>query len=77
MEKCKVAETRRKMEFAKSSASVKVNIPILEKIITLRHKAAQLLGYKNHADFQLIVKMAKDSKTVFDFLNGELCKYKV
>lgn len=38
------------------------------KIVTLRAERAQLLGYKTHADYTLERRMAKDLKTVDDFL---------
>lgn len=44
------------------------NIEILKKIIALREENAKLLGYENHAAYRLEVKMAKDSKTVFEFM---------
>ena len=45
------------------------NAPTLEKIANLRRQAAQLLGYNNHAEYVLEVKMAKTPGTVFDFLS--------
>ncbi len=44
------------------------NAPILEKVANLRRQAAQLLGYNNHAEYILEVKMAKTPKAVMDFL---------
>jgi peptidyl-dipeptidase Dcp len=40
----------------------------LLRIVDLRIKRAQLLGYKTHADFALEESMAKKSATVYDFL---------
>lgn len=45
------------------------NVAILKQILAFRNENAHLLGYRTHAEFQLEVKMAKNSKTVFEFLN--------
>ncbi len=44
------------------------NKKTLLRIVDLRVKRAQLLGYKTHADFALEESMAKNSTTVYDFL---------
>ncbi len=44
------------------------NKEILSKIVTLRVKKANLLGYKNHADFVLEENMAKTLENVFNLL---------
>ena len=36
----------------------------------LRQEEAKLMGYENHAAYELEIKMAKTPKQVFDFLNG-------
>ena len=41
----------------------------VKKIVALRHKRAQLLGYKTHADYVLERRMAQDKSTVMDFLS--------
>lgn len=43
------------------------NEQLVLKIVELRHKRAQLLGYNSHADFVLERRMANDAKTVIDF----------
>lgn len=48
----------------------KRNMVVLSRMIKLRDEIAQLLGYKNHAEFVLEPKMAKNSATVFKFLTG-------
>lgn len=45
------------------------NEDIIKRIVALRAQRAQLLGYKNHAEYVLENRMAKSSDTVFDFLN--------
>jgi len=45
------------------------NNKILSSIAALRVKRANLLGYKTHADYILEKNMAKNSETVYKFLN--------
>ncbi|MCX6133086.1 MAG: M3 family metallopeptidase [Ignavibacteriales bacterium] len=45
------------------------NKEIVAKIAALRVERAHLLGYKTHADFVLEVNMAKNPRTVYEFLN--------
>ncbi|PID69093.1 MAG: peptidase M3 [Flavobacteriales bacterium] len=52
------------------------NEKIVIKIAKLRHKRAQLLGYKSHAHFVLEERMAKDPDTVKDFIEELLQKAK-
>ena len=44
------------------------NREVIKKIITLKAKRAQLLGFKTYADYVLEERMAKNTNTVFDFL---------
>lgn len=48
------------------------NQNIIKKIITLKTKRAHLLGYKNYAEYVLEERMAKNSETVFKFLQNLL-----
>ncbi|KAI7834717.1 hypothetical protein BX661DRAFT_139353 [Kickxella alabastrina] len=43
------------------------NIELMQEAIALRVEAAQLLGFKTHAEFKLKEKMAKTPKEVMDF----------
>ncbi len=45
------------------------NQEVIKKIITLRSRRAQLLGFATHADFVLAERMAQNPKTVNAFLN--------
>jgi len=45
------------------------NNPIIAEILPLRHELAQLLGFKNFADYALATRMAKSSKQVLSFLD--------
>ncbi len=44
------------------------NSPLMEKILALRHEAAQLLGFDNYAERSLATKMALSTSQVIDFL---------
>ncbi|KFI23906.1 oligopeptidase A [Nitrosococcus oceani] len=45
------------------------NTQVMEEILALRHEAAQLLGFANHAECSLATKMAGNPQQVLDFLN--------
>lgn len=46
------------------------NKDVLKQILTLRLEKAQLMGYKNHAEYVLADNMAKTPETVMDFLDN-------
>lgn len=50
------------------------NTPIIKEIAELRLEMAQLLGYKNYAEYALARRMADNPKQVIDFLNDLLQK---
>jgi peptidyl-dipeptidase Dcp len=52
------------------------NQEIVKKTVQLRAERAQLLGFKNHAEFVLSERMAKNPDTVIQFLNGLLAASK-
>ena len=45
------------------------NNPVITEILPLRHEAAQILGFKNYADYALATRMAKSEQQVLGFLN--------
>lgn len=52
------------------------NKEIIKKIVNIRLEIAQLLGYKNYAEYVLEHKMAKTSANVYKLLNQLLDAYK-
>lgn len=52
------------------------NQELIREILTLKQQKAELLGYKNYADYVLEERMAKSPVKVFDFLNELLTKAK-
>lgn len=52
------------------------NTPIMENILRARHEIAQLVGFKNYAEYSLATKMAKTPDEVLHFLNDLLNRSK-
>ena len=71
---------RKKMALAFGAKAFKNNENDNQKtllnIVKLRHKRANLLGYKTHSHFVLEERMAENPKTVNDFLDDLLIKAK-
>lgn len=51
------------------------NIEIVKKIANTRMKIAQLLGYKDYAEYTLVKRMAENSESVYKLLNQLLEAY--
>ncbi|HMN41943.1 MAG TPA: M3 family metallopeptidase [Phycisphaerales bacterium] len=67
METCEVEATRQKLWMAYKRRAGKKNVAVLEKVLALRAEEARLLGYKNNAEYEIEVRMAKTPKAVDDF----------
>jgi thimet oligopeptidase len=68
MKYCKVPETRKKLEFGFNNRNNPENAQLLEELVELRHKQAQILGYETHAHFIQEFRMAKSPEKVKAFL---------
>ncbi|KAJ3708658.1 hypothetical protein LUZ61_012363 [Rhynchospora tenuis] len=68
LEHCKVGSTRKLVATAYGQRGGKENLHILKKLVQLRCKFAQLLGYPNYADFATELRMARSSAKVIQFL---------
>ena len=70
MENAILGETRRRMQFAYWNRAADANTKLLQEAILLRREIAELMGYATWADYRTHGRMAKDAKTVSDFLNS-------
>ena len=77
MQYCKNPQTRYTMLKTFQSRCVEENTPIIEELISLRHRHANILGYPTHAAFVLEERMAKNPETVRKFLEDLTSKFKV
>ena len=65
---CSVAATRRKVTLAEFHLAQAVNVPLFNKIVTLRAAIARKLGYASWDDYQTEVKMVKNGATATKFV---------
>lgn len=61
-------ETRKKL-FLGNENKCNSNVELFKKNLILKEKKARMLGYKNHAEFQIKTKMAKTPEKVMAFLD--------
>lgn len=61
--------TRHKVYVARDSRAKEANVPIFNKMLSLRNRIALKLGYKSWADFQTEVKMAKTGEAAEKFID--------
>ncbi|MFT8229588.1 MAG: M3 family metallopeptidase [Enterobacterales bacterium] len=79
---CKNIKLRKEMYYAYNTRASEIfpnnskwdNSYIINEILKLRYKLANLLNFKNYAEKSLFKKMAKNSKEIFEFLKN-LHKY--
>ncbi|MDR6238408.1 M3 family metallopeptidase [Aureibacter tunicatorum] len=67
-------ELRKELFIKRQNIGGQKNLEVLDKMLKLRKQLANLLGYETYAAFKLSSKMAKDTKTVWEFENGLLDK---
>lgn len=79
MQNCVVESTRKSLWLAYFNRAFPQNDKELSQIILLRDQIAQLSGFGSFADLDISNQMAKEPKTVIDFLNNliDRCKSKV
>jgi thimet oligopeptidase len=65
-------ELREQIEFKMLNRARAENVPLLEEILRIRRRVAELLGYESWAAFALEVKMAAKPARVSDFYAGLL-----
>ncbi|KAK7678639.1 hypothetical protein QCA50_018365 [Cerrena zonata] len=66
----------RKAAYTSNQNKVPENAEILEKMVKLRFELAKLLGYETYSEFILEDRLAKNQKTVLDFLDDLTSKLK-
>lgn len=64
---CKNEETRKKLDFVRSSQCQDLNVPLLEELVQKRHELAMVLGFSSISEYILSVRMAKTPKIVQTF----------
>lgn len=65
----KCREKRKELADKLAMKGGKVNLKVLEKMVTLRIKISKLLGYNNYVDYKVEDRMAKNSANVLTFVN--------
>ncbi len=68
LENVRSEASRKRLSIARSSRAMKENTPLFTDILKVRAQIARLLGYDNWADYRIEIKMAKDGKTAYAFL---------
>ncbi len=76
MENAESDDARRRLSLKFSNRCADTNVKLMEDVIAIRRKIAKNIGFPTFADYVLSDRMAKDSKTVFDFLNKTMDKLK-
>ena len=69
-EKMYRANATRASEFDSQDGKNRDNMPLINRILALRHEEAELLGYRNFAEVSLVKKMASSSQQVLEFLEN-------
>ncbi len=76
---CTVEDTRRRCwpgTVATGTRHASDNEPVLHRILELRHEAATMLGYPNHAEMKAHGRMVKDAKHALSIIDDLLAKSK-
>jgi thimet oligopeptidase len=70
MENAKSSDARKRMAEKWDNRAAESNTKIFQEVLGLRREVAKLLKFKNWADYRIEDHMAKDSKTVNQFLES-------
>ncbi|KAJ7372971.1 Thimet oligopeptidase [Desmophyllum pertusum] len=69
MRKASNPRTRQRVEYAFNRRCIQENTPILEELVELRQKMADLLAYPTHASYITELRMSKTAEAVSSFLS--------
>ena len=69
MDNVRVGASRKVLEGKFNNRASRENLSLLDEILTLRKKAARIIGYPSHAAYVLETRMAKDPATVKAFVD--------
>ncbi|MBI5706654.1 MAG: Zn-dependent oligopeptidase [Armatimonadetes bacterium] len=67
MDNCEVALTRQKCWLAHKRRGGLKNVQVLERLIPLRAQQAKMLNYKSPVDYEVEIRMARNSDTIAKF----------
>lgn len=67
MENARREDVRRRVEIERNRLAMEANVPLIQKILALRHRIATKLGYQNWADYQTEIKMARNGAAAIEF----------
>lgn len=70
MANCRVRATRQAYYRMVVSMAAEANLPVAHELLVLRRRLANLLGYRDYADYALQLRMAKDGATAAGFIAG-------
>jgi thimet oligopeptidase len=68
------AATRKAYFIKFNSRAAEKNLSILDSLVKKRDELAKIMGYPTYASYSLVPRMAKDSKTVWSFINNLVSK---
>jgi thimet oligopeptidase len=70
LQNCSVAATRRKVAVAEYHLAQGANVPLFNKIVTVRSEIARKLKYASWDDYRIEIKMAKNGATATGFIEN-------
>lgn len=69
-------KVRKSYQMLYSNRGADKNMDILNKLVELRYKLGQLMGYNSYAEYNLVPKMAKNPETVWKFIDDLVAESK-